>query len=48
MTNVSVGQPFLKKFYLQGGVNNVFDFTNAAQISNIPGRIFFLKLNYNF
>lgn len=48
MTNVSVGQPFLKKFYVQGGVNNIFDFTNAAQISNIPGRILFLKLNYNF
>ena len=48
MTNISVGQPLLKKFYLQGGANNVFDFTNAAQISNIPGRLLFLKLNYNF
>lgn len=46
--NLSVGQPFLKKFYIQAGANNIFDFTNAAQISNIPGRLLFAKLNYNF
>ncbi|MFP5437274.1 MAG: TonB-dependent receptor plug domain-containing protein [Bacteroidia bacterium] len=48
MANISVGQPFLKKFYVQGGANNIFDFTNATQISNIPGRLLFIKLNYNF
>lgn len=48
LTNLSVGQPFLKKFYAQAGANNLFDFTNASQISNIPGRQWFIKLQYNF
>jgi len=48
LTNLSVGQPVLKKFYIQAGANNLFDFTNAAQVSNIPGRQWFAKLQYNF
>lgn len=48
LTNLSIGQPLLKKCYLQAGANNLFDFTNTAQISNIPGRQWYAKLQYNF
>jgi outer membrane receptor for ferrienterochelin and colicins len=48
LTNFSVGQPVFKKCYLQAGANNLFDFTNTSQISNIPGRQWYAKLQYNF
>jgi outer membrane receptor for ferrienterochelin and colicins len=48
LANLSVSKSFTDKFILQVGANNLFDFTNPQEISNIPGRQIFGKLQFNF
>lgn len=48
LTNLSISKTFKDKFTLQLGANNLFDFTNPQEISNIPGRQLFGKLQFNF
>ncbi len=48
LTNLSLSKKIKEKFTFQAGVNNLFDFTNASEISNISGRQFFGKLQFNF
>lgn len=48
LTNLSISKSFKDKFILQAGANNIFDFTNPQEISNIPGRQIFGKLQFNF
>ncbi len=48
LANVSFSKEIKEKFTFQMGVNNLFDFTNAKEISTISGRQFFGKLQFNF
>ena len=48
MVNLSVSKSFGGSFSVQGGTENLFNYTNPAKLSNIAGRLFFLNLNYSF
>ena len=48
ITNLSISRLFMDKFMLQIGANNLFDFTNPQEISDVPGRQIFGKLQFNF
>ncbi|UPT70618.1 MAG: TonB-dependent receptor [Flavobacterium sp. JAD_PAG50586_2] len=48
ITNLSLSKSFKDKLTVQVGANNLFDFTNPQEISNIPGRQVFVKLQFNF
>ncbi|MCF6132019.1 TonB-dependent receptor plug domain-containing protein [Flavobacterium wongokense] len=48
IANLSLSKSFKDKITLQVGANNLFDFTNPREISNIPGRQVFGKLQFNF
>jgi outer membrane receptor for ferrienterochelin and colicins len=48
IANLSLSKSFRDKFTLQVGANNLFDFTNPQEISNISGRQIFGKLQFNF
>lgn len=48
LTNISFSRPVKEQFLLQAGANNVFNFTNPKEISNISGRQIFAKLQFNF
>lgn len=48
LANLSISKQIKETYTLQVGVNNLFDFTNPEQISNISGRQVFLKMQFNF
>ncbi|SCY86075.1 outer membrane receptor for ferrienterochelin and colicins [Flavobacterium anhuiense] len=48
LTNLSISKYIGDKFMLQAGANNLFDFTDPSQISNLAGRQFFVRIQYNF
>jgi outer membrane receptor for ferrienterochelin and colicins len=48
LANLSVSKTFKDKLTLQAGANNLFDFTNPQEISNIPGRQIFGRLQFDF
>nr|WP_294786557.1 TonB-dependent receptor [uncultured Flavobacterium sp.] len=48
ITNLSVSKYIGDKFMLQAGANNLFDFTDPTQISNLAGRQLFARIQYNF
>lgn len=48
LMNVAVNQVIGKHFSAQIGVNNLLNFTDAANIPNIAGRQPFAKIQYNF
>lgn len=48
LTNISISKEFSNTILLQAGANNVFNYTNANQISNLPGRQIFAKIQFNF
>jgi len=48
MINLSVSKTFRNHFSIRGGIENLFNYTNPAQLSNIAGRLFFINLNYSF
>ncbi len=45
MANIAVAKAINDHFQLQAGVENLFDYTNAQKMPNIPGRLFFLNIN---
>ncbi|MET2986620.1 TonB-dependent receptor plug domain-containing protein [Aureibaculum conchae] len=46
--DVAVNKTFYKNYQLGVGMDNVFDFTDPQNISNIAGRILYAKLNIQF
>ena len=42
------GKSIFEDFSIQGGTENLFNYTNPAKLSNIAGRLFFVNLNYSF
>lgn len=48
ITNLSISKYIGDKFMLQVGANNLFDFTDPSQISNLAGRQLFARIQYNF
>lgn len=46
--NLSISKDITDKFTLQAGANNLFDYTNPAQITNLAGRQLFARIQYNF
>ena len=47
LANFTVEKKLGKKFSLQAGVNNIFNYTNAMQMPNIAGRLYFVNFNYS-
>ncbi|MEN2400409.1 TonB-dependent receptor [Flavobacterium sp. MC2016-06] len=48
ITNLAASKYITDKLMLQAGANNLFDFTDPSQISNISGRQLFARIQYNF
>jgi outer membrane receptor for ferrienterochelin and colicins len=48
MVNAAVGKSITRHFQLQAGVENIFNYTNAQKLPDIPGRLFFINMNYSF
>ena len=48
LTNLSISKAIQEKFTLQIGANNLFNFTNPTEISNIAGRQIFGRIQFNF
>ncbi|MDR7208899.1 TonB-dependent receptor [Flavobacterium piscis] len=48
ITNLSISKYITDKLLLQAGANNLFDYTDPGQISNLPGRQLFARIQYNF
>ncbi|MES2746786.1 MAG: TonB-dependent receptor [Bacteroidota bacterium] len=48
LTNLSVSKQIKQKYTLQIGANNLLDFTNPEEISNLSGRQIFARIQYNF
>jgi len=47
MLNIAVSKTICTHFRVQAGVENLLNYTNPAQLSNIAGRLFFLNINYS-
>ena len=48
MVNAAVAKSINHHFQIQAGAENIFDYTNAQKLPNIPGRLFFVNMNYSF
>jgi outer membrane receptor for ferrienterochelin and colicins len=48
ITNLSISKYITDKLILQAGANNLLDFTDPSQISNLSGRQLFARIQYNF
>ena len=48
ITNLSASKYINDKVIFQAGANNLFDFTDPGQISNLAGRQLFARIQYNF
>ena len=48
LTNLSITKDIQDNLSLQMGANNLFDFTNPNEISNLSGRQLFARLQFNF
>ena len=48
MVNIAASKTFHENFTIQAGTENLLNYTNPVQLSNIPGRLFFINLNYSF
>ena len=48
LTNLSITKDVQDNLSLQMGANNLFDFTNPNEISNLSGRELFARLQFNF
>jgi outer membrane receptor for ferrienterochelin and colicins len=47
LVNLSVGKT-IKSFRLQGGVDNIFNYTEPMFIPNLPGRLAYLSVTYSW
>lgn len=48
LTNIALHKDFKYPFSLQIGVNNLFDYTDKNNISNLPGKQFYTRIQYQF
>lgn len=48
LANFSVSKNIGENFMLQAGANNLLDYTDPSQISNLSGRQLFARIQYNF
>lgn len=48
LTNVALNKDFKYQISLQIGVNNLLDYMDKNNISNLPGRQFFTRIQYQF
>lgn len=48
ITNLSASKYINDKVIFQAGANNLLDFTDPGQISNLSGRQLFARIQYNF
>ena len=48
LTNLSISKYIMDKLLLQAGANNLFDYTEPAQIPNLAGRQLFARIQYDF
>jgi len=48
LVNVAVAKTIMNCFRIQGGVDNVFDYTEPVFIPNVPGRLWYASLSYTF
>ena len=48
LVNMALQRSIASILSIQAGIENIFGYTNPVQLNNIPGRLFFLNLNYNF
>ena len=46
--NISVSKNVHQYCTIQTGIENLFNYTNAVQMPNISGRLFFINLNFSF
>ncbi len=46
--NFSVSKKIYKQFSLLTGIDNLFDYTNPVYITSIPGRIYYVSVNFEF
>lgn len=46
LVNIAVSKIILPGFSIQGGTENLLNYTNPARLSNIAGRLFFINLSY--
>ena len=47
MLNLSAGKDFKSGYRLQGGIDNVTAYTDLRNLPYMPGRTFYLSLQYN-
>jgi outer membrane receptor for ferrienterochelin and colicins len=47
MLNIAASKSIGPAFRVQIGAENLLDYTNPIQLPNIPGRTYFINLNYN-
>ncbi|OXB07683.1 TonB-dependent receptor plug domain-containing protein [Flavobacterium pectinovorum] len=48
ITNLSISKYITDKLILQAGANNLLDFTDPGEITNLAGRQLFARIQYNF
>ncbi|WKL45902.1 TonB-dependent receptor [Flavobacterium pectinovorum] len=48
ITNLSISKYITDKLLLQAGANNLLDFTDPGEITNLAGRQLFARIQYNF
>jgi outer membrane receptor for ferrienterochelin and colicins len=48
LTNASVAYHFNKKWRMQLGIDNLFNYTDPVYIPNLPGRLSYINLSYKF
>jgi outer membrane receptor for ferrienterochelin and colicins len=48
LTNIALNKDFKYNFSLQVGINNLLDYKDKSNISNLPGRQFFTRIQYQF
>lgn len=48
MANLALAKSINNHFQIQAGMENILNYTNPQKMSNIPGRLFFININYSF
>jgi outer membrane receptor for ferrienterochelin and colicins len=46
MLNTTLNKEFKKGISMQVGIDNLLDYTNITQLPSIPGRTYFINLNF--
>lgn len=46
--NISAGKELKKGWKIQSGIDNLTNYTDANNLPNLPGRTFYISLQYNF